>query len=182
MLSGFDAMAQLRSLAERIHRAADDMPLTGPAHTVNDNLDELEDRVRDTVGLIVHVTGAAATADREARSHPGAQAEATRRRVTALTHAVSTLGRALADLTQAVAHAGVLHQAAALPPSPALTGVRDATRLLLNTRLAGAREHLHKAGRQLQHDATQISLPITPGRPRVPAAVPEAAPVTPRRR
>ncbi|MFC9431459.1 hypothetical protein [Streptomyces sp. NPDC056987] len=179
MLSGFDAMAQLHSLAGHIHHAADDMPLTGPAHTVSDNLDELEDRVRDTVGLIVHVTGAAAAADREARSHPGA--EATRRRVTALTRAVSTLGRALADLTQAVAHAGVLHQAAALPPSPQLAGVRDATLPLLNTRLDNAREHLHTAGRQLQHDAAQLSPPITTGHPQVPA-VPETAPVTPRGR
>ncbi|MFJ2175909.1 hypothetical protein ACIOHE_23830 [Streptomyces sp. NPDC087851] len=181
-LSGFDAMAQLRGLAEHIHRTADDMPLTGPAHAVGDSLDELEDHVRDIAGLIVHVTGAAAAADREARSHPGVQNEAARRRATALTHAAGTLGRALADLAEAVTHFGVLHQAAALPRSPPLARVRNTSRSLLRTRLDRAREHLHEAGRQLQHDAAQLSPPIKPRPTSVPAAAPEAAPAAARRR
>ncbi|MFJ7997498.1 hypothetical protein ACIQ7D_10180 [Streptomyces sp. NPDC096310] len=167
-------MAQLRGLAEHIHLTADDLPLTGPVHTVSDSLDELEDRVRDIAGLIVHVTGAAAAADREARSHPGVRDDAARRRATALTHAVGTLGRALADLAEAVTQAGVLRRAAAPPSSLLLAGALDTSLSPLRTRLDSARQHLHQAGRQLQHDAAQLRPPITPRPTRVTAAAPEA--------
>lgn len=183
LISDFDGLSQLRGLAEHIHRAAEDMPLTDARHSVSDNLDELEDRLRDITRLIVHVTGAAAVADREVSSHTGTQAETTRRRATALTNTVRTLGRALADLTEAVADAGLLHHDAALSRTPGRT--REATRSALEGRLNSARRQLNEAGRQLQLDAHQLTPPAITW---APAATPTAprptapAPSSPRTR
>lgn len=168
-----DAPSHLRGLAERIHRAADDIPLTGTAHPVTDNLDELEDRVRDVTDLIVNVTGAAAIAHREAGSRTDAQADAVQRQVTALTHTVGALGRAFAHLGQAVAHAGHLHHDAALPRSPERAGTRAATRSVLDDQLNAARRQLHEAGRRLRLDSEQLT-----SRPTIWARA--AAPVAPR--
>ncbi|MCZ4103453.1 hypothetical protein [Streptomyces sp. H39-C1] len=132
------------------------MPFTDARHCVSDNLDELDDRVRDIAGLIVHITSAAAFADREETGQAGAN-DGTRGRVTALTRAVGTLGRALADLSAAVAHAGDLQRLDGLLRSA--EGARDqqVTRSALDNRLNGARRHLYEAGRQLLVEAEHIT-------------------------
>ncbi|WP_277440981.1 hypothetical protein [Streptomyces sp. SPB162] len=156
LLSDLDAIGQLRGLAERIHHAAEDMPFTDARHCVSDNLDELDDRVRDIASLIVHITSAAALADREPGTAVSAH-DATWHRVTALTRAVGTLGRAMADLSAAIAHTGNLHHLAALPHSPEAAGAQQAARSLLDDRLNHARHHLHEAGHQLLLDAKQLT-------------------------
>ncbi|MCZ4101288.1 hypothetical protein G3I60_35590 [Streptomyces sp. SID13666] len=169
-------MSQLRGLAERIHQAADDVPLTDARHCVSDNLDELDDRVRDIAGLIVHVTSAAAFADRETSGPTGAN-DATPRRVTALTRAVGTLGRALANLSAAVAHVGDLHHVASLPRSPERARDQQVSRSAVDGRLNSAHRHLHEAARQLLLDAGQLT-PTSRGPHSLHA--PSAAPVAPR--
>lgn len=170
-------MSQLRALAERIHQAADDMPFTNARHSVSDNLDELEDRIRDIAGLIMHVTSAAAFAHRGVTSPAGAKDDAAQRRVTALTRTVGALGRAAADLGVAVAHAGLLHQAARLPGSPERAGTRQAARSALDHLLNSTRDQLYQAAHQLRLDADHLApTPLTPQRAPAPAAIPGAPP------
>jgi hypothetical protein len=157
LLSDYDAMGQLLGLAQSIYTAADDMPLTDGAHSVSDNLDELEDRVQDVTGLIVQITHAAAFADREADRQAGALADATRRRVVALAHAAGALAYAAADLGDAVAQAGLLHRLAALSKSPEHAQRYRSAHSVLDDRLDSARRHLHEAGRQLGLEAQQLA-------------------------
>ncbi|HET6858209.1 MAG TPA: hypothetical protein VFH94_14105, partial [Streptomyces sp.] len=142
--------------------------------SASDNLDALDESVREIAGLFTHVATAATYADREANGHPGQQAEATQRRVTALTHTVGTLGCALADLGEAVAHAGGLHQVARLPPSPDRVDTHRSMRSELDDRLDSARRHLNKAGRQLLTDAMRLTPPRTAHSPQAPSAAPVA--------
>ncbi|WP_244809063.1 hypothetical protein [Streptomyces sp. So13.3] len=176
-------MSQLRSLAERIHQAAQDMPFTNARHCVNDNLDELEDRIRDIAGLIMHVTSAAAFAHRVVSGHAGAKDGVTQRRVTALTQSVGALGCVVADLGAAVAHAGLLHQAAPLQGSPEGADARQVTRSALDLLLNRARDHLYQASHQLRLDADHLTpTPLTPRRAPTPAAAQAVSRSSPRTR
>ncbi|MFF3460316.1 hypothetical protein ACFYXH_39740 [Streptomyces sp. NPDC002730] len=153
----FDDMSHLHGLAERIHNAADDLPLTNSRYARSDNLDELDERVVDITGLFVHLATAAAFADRMARRNRGQETDVTRRKFTGLTHAAGTLGRALADLGEAVAQAGLLRQLSGLPGSPERADAARAARTTVDVRIDSARRHLNEAGRQLHHDADQLT-------------------------
>ncbi|MFJ2812221.1 hypothetical protein [Streptomyces sp. NPDC087294] len=65
----YDQVSQLHSLAERIHNAADELPLTDSVHSGVDNLDDLDDSTRDIAGLITH-RGSLRRAHRAPRSRP----------------------------------------------------------------------------------------------------------------
>ncbi|WP_326812300.1 hypothetical protein OIE62_07595 [Streptomyces scopuliridis] len=174
LLHDFDATSQLHYLAERIHHAANEMPPTNATQSSTDNLDELDERAREIAALFIHIATAAAHADREANDSPGHKAEVTQRRVTALTHVVGTLGRALAELGEAVAHAGGLHQVARLPRSPDRVKTQRSMRSALDDRLDSARRHLNEAGRQLHTDADRLTARRTPRSPQAPSAEPGA--------
>ncbi|WP_198358321.1 hypothetical protein [Streptomyces fildesensis] len=182
-LSDLDARSQLRSLAEGIHQAGEDMPFTDARHCVSDNLDELEDRIRDIAGLIMHVTSSAAFANRGISSPAGTRDGVTQRRVTALTQAVGTLGRVVADLGTAVAHAGLLQNAAPLAGLPELTRARHVNRSALDQLLNSARDHLYQAAHQLRLDADHLApTALPPRRAPTPAAVQAVSPSSPRTR
>ncbi|MDJ0464690.1 hypothetical protein [Streptomyces sp. H27-C3] len=163
-------MSQLRGVAERLHRAADEMPLTGISQFPRDNLDELDESAREIAGLFIHIATAAAYADRETTGRPAQTDEATQRRVTALTRVMGTVGRALADLGEAVAHAGGLHQVARLPRSSERAKTERSLRTALDDRLDSARRHLHEAGRQLYADAERLTPPRTPRSAQAPSS------------
>ncbi|MCZ4124169.1 hypothetical protein [Streptomyces sp. H39-S7] len=182
-LSDLDARSQLRSLAERIHQAAQDMPFTNARHYVSDNLDELEDRIRDIAELIMHVTSSAAFANRGISSPADPKDCITQRRVTALTQAVGTVGCVVADLGTAVAHAGLLQHAAPLAGLPELARAGHVTHSALDQLLNNARDHLYQAAHQLRLDADHLTpTALPPCRAPTPAAVQAVSPSSPRRR
>ncbi|MCG7207305.1 hypothetical protein [Streptomyces arenae] len=181
----YDQVSQLHSLAERIHNAADELPLTDSVHSGVDNLDDLDDRVREVTGLITHVTTAAAFAARTVRRGRAPEADISRRTVTQLTLTVGALGHALADLGDAVAHAGALHQLAAAPRSTQRTTKIESTRALLHARIDSTRDRLNKAGGRLHQQADRLAAAPTPNRsPSTTIAIPAtpASPATSRSR
>lgn len=158
----------MHSLAERIHNAADELPLTDAVDSGSDNLDALDDRVRDIAGLLTHLTTAAAFAARTVRRGRDPEADITRRKVTQLTHTVGALGLVLADLGEAVAHAGVLHQLGAAPRSPERGKAIESMRSQLHALIDSTRRQLHQAGGQLHQEADRLTAPPVP--PRSPRA------------
>ncbi|MFG3154002.1 hypothetical protein ACGF7W_18400 [Streptomyces sp. NPDC048219] len=134
----------------------------------SDSLDDLDDRVRDIAGLITHLTTAAAFADRTLRRGRDPEAEITRLMVTQLTHTTGALGHALADLGDAVANTGVLHQLAATPRSAQRTTSMESTRAQLHARIDSTRGRLNKAGARLHQAADRLT--ATPAAPRSPRA------------
>ncbi|MFF3640386.1 hypothetical protein [Streptomyces sp. NPDC002564] len=128
-------------------------------HSGSDSLDDLDDRVRDVAGLITHLTTAAAFADRTLRLGRDPEVEITRLAVTQLTHTAGALGHALADLGDAVAHAGALHQFAASPRSAQRTTSMESTRALLHARIDSTRGRLNKAGARLHQAADRLAAP-----------------------
>lgn len=130
----------------------------------SDSLDDLDDRVRDVAGLLTHLTTAAAFADRTQRHGREPEAEINRLKVTQLTHTAGALGHALADLGDAVAHAGVLHQLAASPRSAQRTTSMESTRARLHARIDSTRGRLNKAGARLHQAADRLT--ATPTAPR----------------
>lgn len=146
-------------------------------HSGVDNLDDLDDRVRDVAGLITHLTTAAAFAARTVRRGRAPETDITRRTVTQLTLTVGALGHALADLGDAVAHAGALHQLAGAPRSTQRTTEIESTRALLHARIDSTRGRLHKAGGRLHQQADRLAAAPTPTRsPSTTSAVPVTPP------
>ncbi|MFD4681452.1 hypothetical protein [Streptomyces sp. NPDC058461] len=147
-------------------------------YSSSDNLDDLDDRVRDIAGLITHLTTAAAFADRTLRRGHDPEAEITRLMVTQLTLTAGALGHALADLGEAVAHSGVLHQLAAAPRSAQRTTSMESTRARLTARIDSTRSRLNKAGARLHQAADRLT--TTPTAPRSPHASATPPPPLPR--
>lgn len=167
----------MHSLAERIHSAADELPLTDAVYSGSDNLDDLDDRVRDIAGLLTHLTTAAAFADRTVRRGRDPEANVTRRKVTQLTRTVGALGHALADLGEAVAHAGALHQLGAAPRSAERSKAIEAARSQLHALIDSTRRQLNAAGGQLHREADRLAAPPAPARsPRATAITPVSPP------
>jgi hypothetical protein len=160
----YDQVGQLHSLAERIHNAADELPLTDSMHSAKDNLDDLDDSTRDIAGLLIHLTTAAASAVRTLHRGRDPESDITRRRVTQLTLTVSALGHALADLGEAVAHAGVLHRLSSLPGSPQRTKAIESARSQLHARVDSTRRQLNQAGARHQQEADRLTAPPTSNR------------------
>ncbi|MGQ4383579.1 hypothetical protein [Streptomyces sp. SAS_270] len=175
----YDQVGQLHSLAERIHNAADELPLTDSVHSGVDNLDDLDDRVRDVAGLITHLTTAAAFAARTVRRGGAPEIDITRRTVAQLTLTVSALGHALADLGDAVAHAGALQQLAAAPRSTQRTTEIDSTRVLLHARIDSTRDRLNKTGGRLHQQADRLAAAPTPNRSPSTTSAITATPASP---
>nr|WP_275407754.1 hypothetical protein [Streptomyces coelicoflavus] len=118
--------------------------------------------------MITHLTTAAAFADRTLRRGRDPEAEITRLMVTQLTHTTGALGHALADLGDAVANTGVLHQLAATPRSAQRTTSMESTRAQLHARIDSTRGRLNKAGARLHQAADRLT--ATPAAPRSPRA------------
>ncbi|WP_405729288.1 hypothetical protein OG885_10030 [Streptomyces sp. NBC_00028] len=154
------------------------MPLTDSVHSGVDNLDDLDDRVRDVAGLITHLTTAAAFAARTVRRGRDPETDVTRRTVAQLTLTVGALGPALADLGDAVAHAGALHQLAASPRSTQRTTAIESTRALLHARIDSARGRLNKAGGRLHQQADRL-VSLTPTRSHSTTSAVPATPYSP---
>ncbi|MFJ9033634.1 hypothetical protein ACIRQP_35050 [Streptomyces sp. NPDC102274] len=150
-------MGQLHGLAERIHNVADELPLTDSRYTRSDDLDELDERVRDIAGLVTHLTTAAAFEDRSVNSGQGPSADVTRYKVAALTHTVRALAQALAHLGEAVSQAGRLHRLDALPRSAERSKAQQSARNAVNERIDSTRRDLNEAGRQLHHAANRLT-------------------------
>ncbi|WP_435218711.1 hypothetical protein [Streptomyces sp. bgisy034] len=92
------------------------------------------------------------------------EADITRRRVTQLTLTVSALGHALADLGEAVAHAGALHQLGSLPRSAQRTTAIASERSQLHARIDSTRQRLNQAGGRLHQEADRLTAPPTSNR------------------
>ncbi|AJE81696.1 hypothetical protein SLNWT_1320 [Streptomyces albus] len=173
----YDQVSQLLSLAERIHNAADELPLTDSVHSGVDNLDDLDDRVRDVAGLITHLTTAAAFAARTVRRGRGPEADITRRTVAQLTLTVGALGYALADLGEAVAHAGALHQLGSLPRSAQRATAIASARSRLCARIDSTRHRLNQAGGRLHQQADRLVAAPAPNRsPSTTSTIPVTSP------
>lgn len=138
-------------------------------HSGSDNLDDLDDRVRDIAGLITHITTAAAFADRTVRRDLNPESDTIRLKVTQLTRAVGALGHALADLGEAVGHAGALHQLAASPRSTQRSEAIESTRALLHARIDSAHGRLNKTGARLHQAADRLTAPLAPSRSTSPS-------------
>ncbi|WP_216586358.1 hypothetical protein [Streptomyces brasiliscabiei] len=154
-------------------------------HSGVDNLDDLDDSTRDIAGLITHLTTAAAFAARTVHRGRDLEADLTRRTVTQLTRTVGALGHALADLGEAVAHAGALHQLGSLPRSPQRTTAIESERSQLYAQIDSTRRQLNQAGGRLHQEADRLTVPPTPNRsPRATSAtpVPPPSPATSRTR
>ncbi|MFD7017515.1 hypothetical protein [Streptomyces sp. NPDC059928] len=174
-------MSHLHSLAERIHRAADELPLTDTMYTRGDCLDGLEDSVREIAGLFIHLATAAAVADRAARTARGPEADLTRRKATELTHTVGALGRTLANLGEAVAQAGLVHQLGVLPRSPERSTAIESAQSMLARRIDSTRRHLNEASRQLRLGADRLTTaPLIHPTPAAPSAATAPQPALPR--
>jgi hypothetical protein len=154
---------------------ADELPLTTSPDTRSDDLDELDDRVRDIAALVTYMTSAAADADRSANGNRAPSARTTRHKVAVLTHAVGTLTQALAHLGDAVASAGHLHQVDAQPSSAERRAAQRSTHTTVNEQVDRTRRDLNEAGRYLHHCANRFPAPPpdpTPPSPPAPAGAP----------
>ncbi|MFD3563512.1 hypothetical protein ACFWVU_28155 [Streptomyces sp. NPDC058686] len=171
----YDQVSQLHSLAERIHSAADELPLTDSVHSGADSLDDLDDRTRDIAGLITHLTTAAAFAARTVRRGRDPESDVTRRTVVQLTLTVGALGQALADLGEAVAHAGALHQLGSLPRSAQRTAAIESERSHLHARIDNTRHRMNQASGRLHQQADRLA--AAPSRsPRTTSTIPVTPP------
>ncbi|WP_327352839.1 hypothetical protein [Streptomyces sp. NBC_01304] len=146
-------------------------------HSGADNLDDLDDRTRDVAGLITHLTTAAAFAARTVRRGRDPESDITRRTVAQLTRTVGAMGHALADLGEAVAHAGALHQLGSLPRSAQRTTAIESERSQLHARIDSTRQRLNQAGGRLHQQADRLAAAPTPSRsPSTTSTIPVTPP------
>lgn len=187
-LAGLEQAAHLRSLAERLHHAADDLPAPESTHSLASISEDVENQVRVIAGVFASLAHEAAVHGRTAKQHPGAAGALARRKVALMTRAADPLGWALAKLGEAVAQIGRLHEISGSPRVPQRAQAIDTARAALDDRLFSAHRHLTDAAGNLHRDADLLvaaasgarRAPTAPPAPRIqPAALPVSTPVSP---
>nr|WP_236072130.1 hypothetical protein [Streptomyces polyasparticus] len=106
------------------------------------------------------------------------ESDVTHRTVAQLTRTVGALGHALADLGEAVAHAGALHYLTSLPRSSQRATAIASTRSQLHARIDSTRRRLHQAGGRLHQQADLLAAaPASNRTPRTTNTAPVAPPI-----
>ncbi|MFD9069121.1 hypothetical protein [Streptomyces lasiicapitis] len=156
---GLEEAAHLKSLAERIHTVADDLPAPQSAYSLASTGEEVEDQLRAISAIFASIAGEAAFHGRAARRYPEPEGALARRKIALMTRAAEPLGWALAKLGEAVAQIGRLHEVRARPRTPERAEAVRTAHAALDDQLTAAHLHLCTAAGNLHLDANQLTTP-----------------------
>ncbi|MFJ2739661.1 hypothetical protein ACIO3O_08330 [Streptomyces sp. NPDC087440] len=161
----------LRSVADRLYGAADDLPRPDLRQTRRDISYDLEEHLHSLTKLLAEI--ALQNVRHSRTTNPDTLA---RRRIGSLTRAATPLGLALADLGEVLTQVGFLQEIAGHPRTPDRAEAVRSAREVLDDRLDSARGYLTEASGQLHRDAERLtaSAPARRMSP-TPSATPAAA-------
>lgn len=174
-----DDTAALLSIAEDMHAAAAEIPISTPTAYGSWLAEDLEDQIRRLGTLLSSFANTVAVHSRTPRAH-GRPPPRTHRRVVMEAHAAGAVGTALAELAEAMVQVAVLQDAPGLyHPAGRADAVRSA-HAALDGLFDSARRRLHNAARQLRRSADHLDrpsaqAPSTTTEPRVPPSPPASA-------
>ncbi|MGW8452509.1 hypothetical protein [Streptomyces niveus] len=149
---------------EQLAGIADRLPLATQIHPDprSGTSEDLEDAIRDLTRHFTYLAHTVATRDRQARRYPARYTAQLRESTTALAHAATPAGRALAALGEAVTATGHLHHLTHSPPGPGHAEDLQHTLIALDGHVTQARTQLFAAARQLRADAHRLLTTQTP--------------------
>ncbi|MEV8426443.1 hypothetical protein [Streptomyces niveus] len=179
----FDEAGHLHMVMNELAGIADRLPLVTQIHPTSrsSTTEDLEDAIRDLARHFTYLAHTVATRDRQAQRYPHRYTHQLRQGTTALAHAATPTGNALAALGEAVTAAGRLHHLTHSPTGPGHTDDLLHTRTVLNGHITQARTHLLAAARQLRADAHRLLTAQTPAAPSALTTLPvPAASTSPR--
>lgn len=160
-----DDSAHLRSVAERIHRTADDLPISTPTGYGSGLAEDLEDQIRSVTELLTYLANAVAVHSRAVAGGPRDSGATAQRKIGMLTRAAGPVGQALADLAEAVTQVGFLYQIAGYVRSAERDDAMWSAHAVFDDRVDSARDQLHEAARDLQRDAELLIAPPPTAQP-----------------
>ncbi|MFJ8248504.1 hypothetical protein [Streptomyces sp. NPDC094466] len=177
MHHSLDDSAALLSIADELHGAAAEIPISTATGYGIGLAEDLEDQIRRLGLLLASFASTMAVHSRAPRAHGGPSARA-HRRVVVEAHAAGAVGTALADLAEAMVQVAILQDRSSVyRPAGRADTVRSA-HATLDRLFNSARRRLHHAARQLHHSADRPVAPATSSaaEPRVPPRPPPSAP------
>ncbi|MFJ4973601.1 hypothetical protein [Streptomyces sp. NPDC088755] len=168
MHHSLDDSAALLSIADELHGAAAEIPISTATGYGMGLAEDLEDQIRRLGTLLSSFANTVAVHSRTSQAH-GRLPPRTHRRVVMEAHAAGAVGTALAELAEAMVQVAVLQDAPGLH-HPA--GRADAVRshAALDGLFDSARRRLHRAARQLHGSGDHLDRPSAPA----PSTIPES--------
>ncbi|RST17383.1 hypothetical protein EF908_34305 [Streptomyces sp. WAC04770] len=169
MHHSLDDSAALLSIADELHGAAAEIPISTATGYGMGLAEDLEDQIRRLATLLSSFANSVAVHSRMPRAH-GRPPPRTHRRVVMEAHAAGAVGTALAELAEAMVQVAVLQDAPGLHhPAGHADTVRSA-HAALDGLFDSARRRLHHAARQLHSSADHLDRPSAPA----PSTIPES--------
>ncbi|NEB88989.1 hypothetical protein G3I43_33215 [Streptomyces anulatus] len=178
MHHSLDDSAALLSIADELHGAAAEIPISTSTGYGLGLAEDLEDQIRRLGLLLASFANTMAVHSRAPRAHGGPSA-GTHRRVVMEAHAAGAVGTALADLAEAMVQVAILQDGASVNRPAGRAGTVQSAHATLDRLFNSARRRLHHAARQLHHNADHLYRPMAPAtstEPRMPPRLPTSAP------
>lgn len=176
MRSSLDDSAALLSIADELYGAAAEIPISTATGYGIGLAEDIEDQVRRLGFLLSSCANTVAVHSRAPRTLGGPPAR-THLRVLMEAHAAGAVGKALADLAEAMVQVALLQGTPSVyHPAGRAESIRRA-HAALDGLFDAARHRLHHAARQLQRSADQLGRPVAPAPSRT--AEPRVAPRPP---
>ncbi|MFD4123917.1 hypothetical protein ACFXKK_02665 [Streptomyces globisporus] len=169
MHHSLDDSAALLSIADELHGAAAEIPISTATGYGTGLAEDLEDQIRRLATLLSSFAHTVAVHSRTPRAH-GRPPPKTHRRVVMEAHAARAVGTALSELAEAMVQVAVLQDTPGLyHPGGRAEAVRSA-HTALDGLFNSARRRLHHAARQLHGSADHLDRPSAPA----PSTIPES--------
>ncbi|MGW1235016.1 hypothetical protein [Streptomyces californicus] len=176
MYSSLDDSAALLSIADELYGAAAEIPLSTTTGYGIGLAEDVEDQVRRLGLLLSSFANTVAVHSRAPRTLGGPPAR-THLKVLMEAHAAGAVGKALANLAEAMVHVALLQDTPSdYHPAGRAESIRSAHAALDNL-FGTARHRLHHAARQLHRSADHLGRPAAPAPSRT--AEPRVAPRQP---
>lgn len=177
-MHSLDDSAALHSVADELHGAAAEIPISTTTGYGSGLAEDLEDQIRRLGFLLSSLVNTVAVHSRAPRTHGGTAAR-THRRVIMEAHAAGAVGEALAELAEAMVQVAVLQDRPSLYHPAGRADTLRSAHATLDRLFNSARRRLHHAGRQLHRSADHFSRPValvtsSITEPRVPPSPPSA--------
>lgn len=176
MRSSLDDSAALLSIADELYGAAAEIPISTATGYGIGLAEDVEDQIRRLGFLLSSFANTVAVHSRAPRTHGGPPAR-THRRVIMEAHAAGTVGKALAELAEAMVQVAILQdRPSRYHPAVRADTIRSA-HATLDSLFNSARRRLHHAACQLHRSADHLYRPVAPAtssttEPRLPPSPP----------
>ncbi|WP_435285421.1 hypothetical protein [Streptomyces bacillaris] len=179
MHHSLDDSAALLSIADELHGAAAEIPISTATGYGIGLAEDLEDQIRRLGLLLASFANTVAVESRAPRTQGGPPARA-HRRVIMEAHAAGSVGKALADLAEAMVQVAILQDRPSLYHPAGRADTLRSAHTALDRLFNSAQNRLHHAGHQLQRSADHLYRPVAPvtsntTEPRVPPRPPTSA-------